>query len=200
MMVDMSQRPDCPPLEVARDYAVDRLSAEQAEEFEAHYFGCNACWGHVQRAIEIRAATGEANRDGRTRIAAWRGVLAVAASLVLVAAAVAVWTTRPGPGRVTRGGQELFAARVVTRDGVVAASWPAVEGARGYRGAVFTVEGTRLLEWETDMTEHELDLSALSLPPDAELYLRVQAVDPLGQILDSTGLVAVRPSGEDGAP
>lgn len=37
-------------------YLSDRLTDEEAEAFEAHYFACDKCWTSLQRAIEMRAA------------------------------------------------------------------------------------------------------------------------------------------------
>ena len=42
--------------DVVSSYLSDRISTDEAEAFERHYFGCDRCWSEVQRAIEIRAA------------------------------------------------------------------------------------------------------------------------------------------------
>ena len=36
-------------------YVAEKLSPEEAEAFEQHYFGCERCWGEVRQATEVRA-------------------------------------------------------------------------------------------------------------------------------------------------
>jgi hypothetical protein len=43
-------------------YLQGALTDEEAEAFEAHYFGCDRCWTALQRAIELRAAFAESAR------------------------------------------------------------------------------------------------------------------------------------------
>ena len=48
-------------------YLAGSLSAEEAEAFEEHYFGCEICWKAVQRGVEIRSALGQDVGDTRQR-------------------------------------------------------------------------------------------------------------------------------------
>ena len=58
-MVDVSRVFDCTAVEdqdLVSRYLARKLSPEEAEAFEEHYFGCDRCWAEVQRATELRAA------------------------------------------------------------------------------------------------------------------------------------------------
>jgi len=78
-------------------YLAETLPADQAEAFEAHYFGCDECWCEVRQGLEIRGAmpaepeSSVASPAGavppRRRSGQWYW-LAAAASVVL---AVSVW-------------------------------------------------------------------------------------------------------------
>jgi CHAT domain-containing protein/tetratricopeptide (TPR) repeat protein len=61
-MVDVSRVFDCAAVEdqdLVSRYLARKLSPEEAEAFEEHYFGCDRCWAEVQRATELRAALEE---------------------------------------------------------------------------------------------------------------------------------------------
>ena len=45
-------------------YLGGRLSEQEAEAFERHYFGCERCWGEVKAGEEIRAALKRAGLGG----------------------------------------------------------------------------------------------------------------------------------------
>jgi len=82
--------------DLVQKYLADSLTPEEAEVFEAHYFGCATCWSLVQRGLEIRAALAAAPSGTHRTYWPW---LAAAASVVL---AVAVWQLRvPQPESVS---------------------------------------------------------------------------------------------------
>jgi hypothetical protein len=99
-----TDRPDCtfPDRErLMRSYVAETLTADEAEAFEAHYFGCDECWREVQLGVEIRAAVpansavteGPVTATRPARQLQWRW-FAAAASVVL---AVAVWRFSGAP-------------------------------------------------------------------------------------------------------
>jgi CHAT domain-containing protein/tetratricopeptide (TPR) repeat protein len=57
--MDVSKVFDCTAVEeqdLVSRYVTRKLSPEESEAFEEHYFGCDRCWSEVQRATELRAA------------------------------------------------------------------------------------------------------------------------------------------------
>lgn len=82
-------------------YIGRKLSPEEAETFEEHYFGCERCWGEVKAGAEVRASLAPASSI-RSR---WRP-FAIAAAIAFVAfgAALIVSRTgrRAGVGRIAR--------------------------------------------------------------------------------------------------
>jgi CHAT domain-containing protein/Tfp pilus assembly protein PilF len=104
--MDVSKILDCNSVEeqdLVSQYVGRKLSSEEAEAFEEHYFGCDRCWAEVQAATELRAALQEQGSRGRESVpepvqsrvirGPWRnwGLLAAAAvAIVAVAAALLV--------------------------------------------------------------------------------------------------------------
>ena len=137
------------------DYLLGRLSAEEAECFEKHYFDCPACF---QRTAE-RAALLEAVRQAgpapapavrpakkRSRIR-FRLAWSAAGAAVLLAAAVFLMVPRtprppdfPDSGtRIVRGAPVvLIAPAGILEENPKSFSWRGVDGAAEYR---ITVEG-----------------------------------------------------------
>ncbi len=67
-------------------YLAGRLSEEDAEAFEKHYFGCEKCWAELKAGTEIRAAlAGQSGADATKRRRVWTDwrLLAAAAAVVL---------------------------------------------------------------------------------------------------------------------
>jgi hypothetical protein len=44
---------NCPSLETVAGWALDELPQQEAEAFEAHYFGCDNCFARAQRLLEL---------------------------------------------------------------------------------------------------------------------------------------------------
>jgi hypothetical protein len=86
-------------------YLAGKLSAADAEVFEAHYFGCDQCWEELQDGLAIRAAMAQAKprtapsvavATKATRQPSWRWLAAAAA--VVLAAGIWSWlATHKGP-------------------------------------------------------------------------------------------------------
>jgi CHAT domain-containing protein len=90
--MDVSKTLDCASIEeqdLVSRYVGRKLSPEEAEAFEEHYFACDRCWAEVQQGTEVRAALREekvsagAVRVRPRRISPVWGALAVAAAVAL---------------------------------------------------------------------------------------------------------------------
>jgi tetratricopeptide (TPR) repeat protein len=100
-------RMDCAKVareEIIESYLVDRLSEEDREAFEEHYFECAHCFDDLQslRAIreELRLASAGAELEPRTTrpLFGWASAAGLAAAIVL-AVAVGIWMrSRPPSG------------------------------------------------------------------------------------------------------
>ena len=91
-------------------YLAGRLNPEEAEGFEAHFFGCERCWELVQQGLAVRIALGAdavapqlpatASRQGKPG-GRWWGLAAAAAVAAVV---VGTWWTGQGSRPRTDGG------------------------------------------------------------------------------------------------
>ena len=83
--------------EIAERYLLRRLSDQDRDAFEAHYFECERCFGDV-RSLEALGeelgATGQRVPDRRRLAARWAPAVGVAAAVVLIASAL-VWLRSP---------------------------------------------------------------------------------------------------------
>jgi CHAT domain-containing protein/tetratricopeptide (TPR) repeat protein len=105
--MDVSKILDCNSVEeqdLVSQYVGQKLSPEEAEAFEEHYFGCDRCWAEVQAATEVRAALApEVTAAKVTPFPAsktnWR-LLAIAAS-VAIAVLAGLLVVRRGAGKTS---------------------------------------------------------------------------------------------------
>lgn len=179
-------------------YLAGRLSAEDAEAFEAHFFACDRCWALVQQAAEVRAALTERPRTGAVRTTgARRGRLRRLVPLLAAAAvilAVELWL-RPSaspPAAVYRGGDSsLRAVARVTTDSL-GVSWERRAGAGTYRVRLFGADGRLLAERESADTA--LAVSRRAIPSGAHAYWEVDALDSLREIFARSPLILASPS------
>jgi len=168
----------------AADYLAGRLSAEQAERFEEHYFACDACFAQVELAAGLHAALGRRTR----RPAAPRvPTRALAAAAMLAVTALGVWLLRlpeatPGADAQLRGADAALALSGARGDAELVLRWAAVPGATGYEIRVFDPRGVLLWQRRTPATELTVPLAELPAPSLAEpLQARVAALDGLGR-------------------
>ncbi|HSE62558.1 MAG TPA: zf-HC2 domain-containing protein, partial [Thermoanaerobaculia bacterium] len=103
-------------------YIGRKLSPEEAETFEEHYFGCERCWGEVKAGAELRATL----QDERAVVPASRGsvvkgpwrtlaLLAVAAAVAIAAAGILVHSRRSPTGELIRASGQLKSRSVPAR-------------------------------------------------------------------------------------
>jgi anti-sigma factor RsiW len=164
-------------------YVTGRLTAEEAEAYEAHYFGCDRCWRTLETALAIRSAHG-----ARRRAPFGVRALAVAATAV-VAVGVGWWTTRtPAPPTDTlRGGAEAPVVRVDETPAGLAMAWAPYAGADRYRVRVFSTDGDLLLERLT------ADTTVVLAPTPGAAFVDLTVLDALREVVSGSGLVPIAP-------
>jgi hypothetical protein len=163
-------------------YLAGRLTAEEAEAYEAHYFGCERCWRTLETALAVRAV-GAPRRRAR-----WGIPTLAAAATVVVAVAGGWWMTSRGPaspGEALRGVGEALAVAIDQRPAGLAVSWAPRPGTDRYRLRLFSADGGLLLERST------ADTAVVVAPPAGAAFVEVTALDALLQVLNGSGLVPV---------
>jgi Putative zinc-finger len=186
---------------VIADYLAGRLSPAKTEAFEAHSFGCESCFGELQRAAELRAAdqdriVSDAHMHhpvARSRWVSWPS-LAVAATVVL---AIGVWYATPiiddaevPVEPVYRDGEDNTASgqglrlAVERNDNTVSFSWTEIQGADQYQLRVFTESGDPVFEQQTQGTSIELSAATWQdTGTPGKFYGQVIALDELRQVI-----------------
>jgi hypothetical protein len=174
-------------------YLAGRLSEADGEAYEAHVFSCERCWAVLRTAQEVAAARLPAAGHARRR---WLVPLALAAGI----GALLVGTVWLSPNRQStdpsalRGAASEIAVQLDTRQGAVAIRFGAVAGADQYRIRLFSGDGELLEERTTSDTSLTLTpAGAGSARGPSGLLLEVAALDPLLEVLASSGLVPVEP-------
>ena len=193
---------------LAADYLARRLSEEKAEEFEAHYFACDACFEQVELAASLHGAMRDAApahtatrfAPARTRPRVWAWYAAAAAIACVTVSGV--WLLRtPGNGagepQVMRGDLGGFEVTATSSGPDLVIEWSAVPGAEQYEVRISSVEGETLWERRTAGMRSAVALDQFPPGPAArELYARVEALDGLLQPVARSKIVAVRAAGE----
>lgn len=182
-------------------YLAGTLPPDEAEAFEAHYFGCERCWELVQHGLAVRAANAApaaadvvvAVRRGGRR---WWG-LAAAAAVVLAAVGVARRFGSPErPDDVLRGRGGSLPARAVAGGDSLGVSWARVPAAERYRVRLQTGDGGLLLERETAETSLAVAAGAIAAPARAgSAYWSVEALDSLEVPIGHSDLIEQRLTG-----
>lgn len=194
-------------------YLAGRLSAAEAEAFEAHYFACDRCFALVQRGAEIRAslgatASGAANelsletvraRRARGMATHWRPALVAAVAVLVIG--ISVWravprspvagTPNPATGsEALRGDQLAFAVSSHATSSLLVAAWSPRPRAKSYRVRLLTVNGSLLFERETTDTSVMLPIDSLpGVLAKAPVYWEVQALDALRGVVATSAIV-----------
>lgn len=186
--------------ELDTDYLAGRLSPEDAEAFEAHYFGCDRCWGLVQAGLEVQGAyqpcapslgsTSTLAKFGNQSYRRWYGLAAAAG---IAAVALGLWQvsdpSEPRRPENFRGENSEFRVTTAAPNGAPTASWPHVTDADLYQVRLYAADGVLMLERET--TDTALSLSTDSIPRVAagvELFWQVQAFDRLRNSIAQSAL------------
>jgi hypothetical protein len=163
-------------------YLAGRLTAEEAEAYEAHYFGCERCWRTLETALAVRSASG-ARRPAR-----FGGRALAAAATVVLAVAGGWWITTRGPASpddALRGAGDVLAVQLVRGPAGLEVSWVPRPDADRYRVRIFGADGGLLLERST------ADTAVVVTPPAGAAFVEVTVLGALLQVLDGSGLVPV---------
>jgi len=172
-------------------YLHGRLSPEQAEAFEAHFFGCDRCWDLVRAGQEVRATRPVPLVRSR------RPWALLVAAVLLGALGVGLWRAGPRAGTVApdslRAGpaQSALDVRALAGGTGPSVAWNIVSGAASYRVRLFTHDGGLILEREIPDTSFVVPSDSLVTP--GQLFWQVQALDRTGAELARSGLVEAAP-------
>lgn len=198
---------DCPfdhDMDIEARYLSGRLSEEEAEAFEAHYFACDRCFSLVQRGVDLRAAAALPVGTRAHRRARWWPSLAAAAVLIVAAG---LWRVRPGhvpstafpnvaESGVLRGASSMLGIHASASTSAVLVTWASREGASTYRVRLLGDDGSLLSERELTDTSARLALPLHEGERPGSVYVEVQALGPLRDVIAASSIVrASRGSG-----
>lgn len=184
-------------------YLAGTLPAAEAEEYEAHYFGCETCWPSLRRATELRAAFAlpeqspmQPSKQGRAPRARTWGFAAAAVLVIAVGAGVLLRDPAGDPASRTtmRGANDAFTVRAAADARTTSLAWDAIPEAERYLVRLYRADGDLVMERET--AETAFSLSVDSGPPRTSadtLYWQVLALDRLRQTLARSPLTAQPP-------
>lgn len=173
-------------------YLAGKLTEEDAEAFEAHYFGCPTCREDVRAGAALRELYGKPAVAASERPAPpGRSWLPLAAAAAIAFVGLGVWQlsrrTSEEPGRpVLRGpSAEVLVVKIETApQGGVELSWPPHPRAAVYQIQVFAADGTRV--WGAEANEPRLSIGSGVLPspgPGKSFEVEVQALDSMQQVV-----------------
>jgi hypothetical protein len=169
-------------------YLAGQLSDAEAEAFEAHYFGCDRCWGLMQRALEVRAASVPALRSRTRRWRAWWPLAAAAA----LAAVLLPWRQK-APDDSVRGTPNALELIASVQDHELGVVWRRIPDADIYRVRLYAGDGERLFGQETTDTSTSVSIARLQVPRDSRRVLvQIEALDRLRRPLARSALMPVQ--------
>lgn len=203
----------CPIADTDTDvrYLAGSLSEAEAEAFEEHYFGCDACWKAVQRGAEIRSALSQSpavaekttptvSRQSIKRRTWWPALAAAAVILV----AVGLWKFPPVTQPITEAGRTAEPTRgtavtpaisATASDQTLTASWPRTPEARAYRVRLLAEDGRLLLDREISDTSVVIPLDAvLRNKAQGAIYWKVEGLNDLRVVVSNYALTPARPA------
>lgn len=169
-------------------YLAGKLTPEEAEAFEAHFFGCERCWGLVQQGLAVRSVFQADSSVRSPAVAArpprprwqWRGLAAAG----IAAVAFGVWQIGfqrdPSVSEdVFRGERAAIPVAASTDSASLKASWPRVTDADVYRVRLYRADGQMALERETTDTSVAVPVGSVAMTRDTAMFWQVQALDRL---------------------
>jgi anti-sigma factor RsiW len=191
---------ECPfvqDVDIEARYLSGRLSEEEAEAFEAHYFACDRCFALVQRGADLRAAAMLAPPVRTPRRVAWWPPLAAAAGLIVV---TGLWRTLPdraprapsaaaAASEVLRGASGTVDLHASVSGSTVLVSWAPTERSGSHRVRLLGEDGSLLSEHEVTGTSARLAVPIRDGTRAAPLYVQVQALGPLHDVIAASPIV-----------
>lgn len=177
-----------PDEDLVRRYVAGTLPADEAERFEEHFFGCDACWREVETTKELRDALGRSSpvRSAPSTPRRWLTGLAAAA----VAAFVFIGIRQAMEQRQTvfRGGEQTLQTSLQTTGSGLVIAWPAVSEAQSYAVVFLSADGTTLMK-------QQIREPRIEVPPETAeraSHYRVQALDSFERVLADSDLRKIR--------
>lgn len=191
----------CLSLDRLRTYRRQELPEEEGQLVELHLSECRTCRRilvddlrreGLEEAREPDPIPGEVLRQVRNLVPAERRRPRLRAWLPLAAVLVAVLggallIPRHPPESVLRGDDEISNRLVPIEPtesaevhGLVRFRWTGASEAQLYRLVILGVDGSRLLERESQQTEVEIDMGSLPAQGEARVYWLVEAQLPGG--------------------
>jgi len=171
-----------------QEYISGRMSAAEAEAFEARMMADDELAVEVERAIEIRAAvqdsTAASDHVAQRPRARMRPGWAIAAGVAVLAVGISWLGLRPTEP-VFRGAEQSLGVQFEVANGVLNAYWPDAPGAKGYELQLYAADGRLVhsVEITTPTANVNLrgpELAGAAAPP---AFVEVAALDEFGQTL-----------------
>ena len=196
---------DCAYVEqhdLAALYLAGALPQSEAEAFEAHYFGCERCFGEVRSGGEIRFALGHpaiarASEKAKSPLI-WSGdvwsLVAAAAAVAVIVLGIRQLAERPEiipESHVVRG-ERVESLDLTVKpgpSGQVILEWSARPDILNYRLEVFRSDGLAVLKREVSGRRVELDIGATTpRPPGIDFLVKVEGLDAANQVVAESEL------------
>ena len=177
-------------------YLAGRLSGDQAEAFEAHFFACEQCWGLVQQGLAVRSSYEPAASPAGSAIRPHprRRWWALAAAASIAVAVVGIWRLDDRGGQAAedayRGSADSFTVSAGAGPAELRAAWTRHSGADIYRVRLYHADGTLVLQRETTDTSVTIPMDSVAARRGAQLFWQVQALDRLRSPVAASELTA----------
>ena len=172
-----------------QDYISGRLSAAEAEAFEARMMADDELAAEVERAIEIRAASespvAASDPVARRPRPHLRPAWALAAGVAALALGLTWLRWQPPPAPVFRGAEQPMGLEVEFADHQLKAHWAPVAVADKYELRILAADGHVLLILESRSPTAEIKLppTGIAGDPAPPAFVEVVALDDFGQTL-----------------
>jgi hypothetical protein len=169
-----------------QDYLSGRLSASEAEAFEAQMFADDELAAEVERGLEIRAAMQDQQSKPHAAAAARRGsrsglrpAWALAAGIAAMGIGLAWFSYQSASPPVFRGVEQTMGLEVELTGSKLNARWAPAPGAHGYELQTFAADGQLMESVPAKDTTVAIELRAAAPPA----YVEVVALDDFGQTM-----------------
>lgn len=180
-------------------YLAGRLSPEEAEAFEAHFFGCERCWGLVQQGLAVKSALlvgapahSPAVPASRPQAAGWWGLAAAGIAVVSLGVWQIAFQRNPGvPEDVFRGDATVLSVITAADSTGLKAWWPQVADADVYHIRLYRADGQVALDRETRDTSVSVPLDSVAIARETGMFWQVQALDRLRNPITRSDLTRV---------